>query len=399
MPLTFLILLLAFGAFVAAGMPVLLALSAVLASIGLSSLVSHLAHATTATSSVILLIGMAVGVDYSLFYVKREREERAAGHEGREALHRAAATSGQAVLISGATVMVAMAGMLLAGSAIFTSLGIGAMIVVFSSVVGSLTVLPALLGKLGDRIDRGVSRSRRPEWVACSGTSRASSQGCATRRTLIQRIKGTGRSRACGARPAPSLRHPAVATIVSAGFLVLLALPAFGMHTKLLSFNDLPRKPDDRPDLRDDAGGVPRLVVARDRRRAGTERDAPGVRGSVATLQRRGARNRRDHEPITDGGEPAHTVARIDIPLVGNDERPGRLPRTQRAAAPCRARDRRSARRRPVGRDGRHRGLLRLQRDDPLHAPVRVRLRARAGVRPAAADVPLDRDPASRRSC
>ena len=115
-PSTFAILLLAFGAFVAAGVPVLLAFSAVLASIGLSSLVSHVAHASDATSSVILLIGMAVGVDYSLFYVKREREERAAGHDGREALHRAAATSGQAVLISGATVLIAMAGMLLAGS-------------------------------------------------------------------------------------------------------------------------------------------------------------------------------------------------------------------------------------------------------------------------------------------
>ena len=71
-------------------------------------------------------------------------------------MHRAAATSGQAVLISGATVLIAMAGMLLAGSSVFTSLGIGAMIVVFVSMIGSLTVLPALLAKLGDRIDRGV---------------------------------------------------------------------------------------------------------------------------------------------------------------------------------------------------------------------------------------------------
>src|SRR5581483_5619588 len=114
LPITFLILLLAFGAFVAAGVPVLLAFSAVLASIGVSNLVSHVAHASDATSSVILLIGMAVGVDYSLFYVKREREERAAGREGREAVHRAAATSGQAVLVSGATVLVAMAGLLFA---------------------------------------------------------------------------------------------------------------------------------------------------------------------------------------------------------------------------------------------------------------------------------------------
>src|SRR5881398_3212537 len=108
-PITFVILLIAFGAFVAAGMPVLLAFSAVLGSIGLAELASHVMHASDATNSVMLLIGMAVGVDYSLFYIKREREERKAGH-GRDALHRAAATSGQAVLISGLTVLIAMAG-------------------------------------------------------------------------------------------------------------------------------------------------------------------------------------------------------------------------------------------------------------------------------------------------
>src|SRR5437762_6390819 len=155
-PITFVILLIAFGAFVAAGVPVLLAFSAVLASVGLSALASHVFHASDATQSVILLMGMAVGVDYSLFYLKREREERAAGHEGQEGLFRAAATSGQAVLISGFTVLIAMAGMLFAGTKIFTSIGIGAMLVVFSSLVGSLTVLPALLGRLDRHTERGA---------------------------------------------------------------------------------------------------------------------------------------------------------------------------------------------------------------------------------------------------
>src|SRR5947208_519621 len=180
-PITFLILLIAFGAFVAAGVPVLLAFSAVLASVGLSALASHVFHASDATQSVILLMGMAVGVDYSLFYLKREREERAAGHEGHEGLFRAAATSGQAVLFSGVTVLIAMAGLLFAGTKIFTSIGIGAMLVVFTSLVGSLTVLPALLGKLGDRSERGLrqvlaagllralrpfyKQPRRPVWL------------------------------------------------------------------------------------------------------------------------------------------------------------------------------------------------------------------------------------------
>src|SRR5262249_4515198 len=144
-PITFIILLVAFGAFVAAGVPVLLAFSAVLASVGLSSVLSHVAHASDATSSVILLMGMAVGVDYSLFYLKREREERARGARNGEALERAAATSGQAVLIAGATVLVAMAGMLFTGSEIFTSIGLGPNVVLFISIIGALHVSPARL--------------------------------------------------------------------------------------------------------------------------------------------------------------------------------------------------------------------------------------------------------------
>src|SRR5690349_21420065 len=111
-PITLIILLFAFGALVAASLPVLLALSAVLASAGLYGLFTHLLSGDfDTTQSVILLIGMAVGVDYSLFYLRREREERHAGRTPREALLRTAATSGQAVLISGATVLIAMAGM------------------------------------------------------------------------------------------------------------------------------------------------------------------------------------------------------------------------------------------------------------------------------------------------
>src|SRR5689334_17645281 len=239
-PITFLILLFAFGAFVAAGVPVLLAFSAVLGSIGLSQLVSHVAHASDATQSVILLMGMAVGVDYSLFYVKREREERAAGYRGHDALFRAAATSGQAVLISGFTVLIAMAGMLFAGSKIFTSIGIGAMLVVFCALVGSLTVLPALLGKLDRYIDRGVRQvlaatvlrfmrlfKVQPGWLVWLRDTP----------TLLSRLKGGDRaeSRIWGYVISKSMRRPAVAVGVSTVVLVVLTLPVLGLHTKLLS--------------------------------------------------------------------------------------------------------------------------------------------------------------------
>jgi uncharacterized membrane protein YdfJ with MMPL/SSD domain len=156
LPVTLLILVVAFGALVAASIPVVLAFTAVLATFGLSALTSHLVPVGgEVTKIVILLIGMAVGVDYRLFYLRREREETAAGRDRRSALLVAAATSGHAVLISGATVIVAVAGLLLAGDGLLSSIAVGSMLVVLVAVIGSLTVLPALLAKLGHRVDKG----------------------------------------------------------------------------------------------------------------------------------------------------------------------------------------------------------------------------------------------------
>jgi uncharacterized membrane protein YdfJ with MMPL/SSD domain len=124
-PITFAILLLAFGALLAAGIPVLLAFTAVLAAIGLTHLSSSVIHEADTTSSVIVLMGMAVGVDYSLFYLKREREERIRVASREDALQGAAATSGRAVLVSGLTVMTAAGGLMLSGNSVFTSLGLG----------------------------------------------------------------------------------------------------------------------------------------------------------------------------------------------------------------------------------------------------------------------------------
>ncbi|MFL6010150.1 MAG: MMPL family transporter, partial [Gaiellaceae bacterium] len=147
-PLTLIILVVAFGALVAAGIPVLLALTAVVATFGLAALPSHVIPLAQEAFAVVLLIGLAVGVDYSLFYLRREREERAAGRSPEAALEIAAATSGRSVLISGFTVMVAMAGLFLTGYATVASFGYSTIIVVAVAMLGSLTVLPALLSKL-----------------------------------------------------------------------------------------------------------------------------------------------------------------------------------------------------------------------------------------------------------
>src|SRR3954447_4353535 len=324
-PITFLILLIAFGAFVAAGVPVLLAFSAVLASVGLSALASHVFHASDATQSVILLMGMAVGVDYSLFYLKREREERAAGHEGHEALYRAAATSGQAVLISGFTVLVAMAGMLFAGTKIFTSIGIGAMLVVFCSLVGSLTVLPALLGRLDRSIDRGVRQvlaaavlrfmrlfKLQPGWLVWLRDTP----------TLLSRLKGGDRaeSRIWGYVITKSMRHPAVAVGASTVVLVVLTLPVLGLHTKLLSFTDLPKSlsivrtydtiQSSFPGTQDPA----HLVVKSD------NVTTPQFTKAYAEFKKRALATGVIHQPIRVAVNKAKTVARVDFPLAGQGQ-------------------------------------------------------------------------------
>ena len=144
----------AFGALVAAGIPLLLALTAVLGTLGIVALISQVLPMSESVSAIILLIGLAVGVDYTMFYLKREREERAKGLSEEAALEAAAATSGRSVLISGSTVIVAMAGMFLTGDSDFASFGAATIMVVAVAMLGSLTVLPALLSKLGDNVDR-----------------------------------------------------------------------------------------------------------------------------------------------------------------------------------------------------------------------------------------------------
>jgi RND superfamily putative drug exporter len=320
LPITFLILLFAFGSFVAAGIPVLLAFSAVLGSIGLSELLSHVLHASDATQSVILLMGMAVGVDYSLFYLKREREERSAGFEGHSALFRAAATSGQAVLISGGTVLIAMAGMLFAGSKIFTSIGIGAMIVVFFTMVGSVTVLPALLGRLGDNVELGLRQvlaagalkivPGKPRWLVW----------LRNKQTVLRWAKGNRQeSRIWAVVLRWSMRFPAVAAGLSVAFLVVLALPAFGIHTKLLSFTDLPKslkivQTYDKLQAAFPGSASPAHVVV-----AGLN-GSPAERQAIAEFERRALATGLMKQPIRVALNPAGTVARIDVPFLGNPE-------------------------------------------------------------------------------
>ncbi len=216
-PVTLIVLILAFGALVAAGLPLLLALTAVFATMGLLAIPSHLMPLDSDIGVIVLLIGLAVGVDYSMFYLKREREERAAGRSERAALEAASATSGRAVLVSGLTVMAAMAGMLLTGDKTFMGFGVATMIVVAVAVLGSLTVLPAVLAALGDKVDKVrvpfLHRFRRPD-----GDGRIWS-------AILDRV----------------LRRPLLSVVIAGGLLLALAAPALQLHIASPGTDTLPQ--------------------------------------------------------------------------------------------------------------------------------------------------------------
>lgn len=269
LPITLLILLVVFGALIAAGIPVVLALSSVAAAIGLSALVSHLIPATSTVTNVILLMGMAVGVDYSLFYIKREREERAKGRNRLDAIEIAALTSGRTVVMSGFTVIVALAGLYLAREATFTSLATGSIVVVAVAVLASLTVLPALLAKLGSWVDR----PRVP--------------------ILWRLTMRTGRSRVWPALLRPSLRHPVLTLALSIGALLALALPALDMKLKQSSIEDLSRdiavvRAMDRLTTHFPSEGTTHQVVVR----------APADRAEEVTTALRGLAARAEANPL-----------------------------------------------------------------------------------------------------
>ena len=294
LPVTLLILLIAFGALVAAGVPLLLALTAVLATIGLMGPISHIGAVDTSVNEVILLIGLAVGVDYSMFYLRREREERESGRSESASLAAAAATSGRAVMISGFTVMIAMAGMYLAGASTFQSFATGTILVVAMAVVGSLTVLPATLAWLGDRIEKGgVPIIKDQPWNA--GES-----------ALWSRILN------------PVLRHPLVSTLAAGGLLVFLAIPAFSLHTANPGVETLPQdlsviKTYNRMQEAFPGGPIPAVVAV-----SADDVSSPEVKSAIADLRSQAASSPHFEQPITTDVSSDRTVAQVSIPLAGD---------------------------------------------------------------------------------
>src|SRR3954454_3654050 len=292
-PLTLLILIVAFGALVAALIPLLLCITAVMAAEQLVTLPSQLSPIDSNVSSVILLIGLAVCVDYSLFYLRREREARAAGKEMGDALDVAAGTSGKAVLISGVTVIAAMAGMFLSGDKTFISFAEGTILVVAIAIVASLTVLPAVLSWLGDRVENGripFMRKRRP-----AGDSRFWSRV----------VSG-------------AMRRPWLSIALAGGALVALAIPAFGMKIVTSGPDDLPQDLALIKTYNSVKAAFPEEAVIADVAvESDNVRSGPAAAG-IARLQRQAANS----DQVRPGTEVTYsddgTVALVSIPTVGS---------------------------------------------------------------------------------
>lgn len=299
LPLTLLILLVAFGALVAAGLPLLLGMTAVGATLGLLGPISQLTPVTDQIASVILLIGLAVGVDYSMFYVRREMEERDRGKGSKAALEAAAATSGHAIVVSGFIVLISMAGMLLSGSSVFVSFGVGTMAVVAVAVVGSLTFLPAMLSWLGEK---GWTEKGR---VPILGR---------------MRHRSGGQSRVWSAILDRVLRRPLVSAGVATALLVALALPALGMHTISAGIEGLPsdepiRGTYERVQAAFPGAPEPAQVVVQ-----AADVTSPQVRAGIEELRTEAIATGRMSEPIDVRVNPDRTLAIVEIPLQGTGE-------------------------------------------------------------------------------
>ena len=215
-PVSLVLLLIVFGALIAAGIPLLLAGTAVTSAISLLAIPSRWLPIGSTTSSIVLLVGMAVGIDYSLFYLRRTREERAAGHDTREALRIAAATSGRAIVVSGLTVMISLAGLFLTGIDVFSGVAVGTILVVGIAVLGSLTFLPAILSMLGTWTDRGR--------IPFLGRRRTAARASAFWGMLARAV----------------VRRPLVLGGVAAAALIAAAVPVLSLHLEDPGIHDLP---------------------------------------------------------------------------------------------------------------------------------------------------------------
>jgi uncharacterized membrane protein YdfJ with MMPL/SSD domain len=295
--LLLIILLVAFGALVAAGVPLVLGATAVAGTVGLLGPVSQLYALPPDVAELVVIIGLAVGVDYAMFYSRRMMEERDRGHSARAAVEIAAATSGRAVLISGLTVLTAMAGLLFAGNPIFVGFGIGTMLVVAVAMLGSMTFLPATLSFLGEK--NWLEKGRVPYITK-------------------RRHAANGESRVWGAIITRVLKRPLVSSLLAGGLLVALSIPALGIQFKEPGYDGYSRSQPviqtyDRLQDAFPGDAAPATTVIK-----ATDVTTPEVRAAIGQLHDQAIATGRLAEPSAVDISPDKTVAVVGLSVKGS---------------------------------------------------------------------------------
>ncbi len=263
-PIAILILLVVFGALVAAGMPIILGLLAIAVAVGLSAVIGTQFELSVFLVNFVTTMGLAVGIDYSLLIVQRVREERRNGLATDDAIIRAGATASRAVLFSGMTVVVALLGMVIVPNSIFRSLGVGAILVVAAAVILALTLLPAVLKLLGDRIN--AVRIRIPGMTHRAKTGPG----------FWDRTVGL------------VMRHPVISVVASVSLLVAASIPYATIQLGWAGVSTLPESSEARRafeilDAEFSAGLVSPARVVID----APDVDSPAISSAVASLQER----------------------------------------------------------------------------------------------------------------
>ena len=293
-PIALIILAVVFGALAAAALPVLLAIASIMIAFGLVLVIGQVIQVQVFAQNLITMIGLAVGIDYSLFIVSRYREERARGLEKLDAISAAGATASRAVLFSGMTVVLAVLGVLIVPHRVFFSVGLGMILVINVAVIASLTLLPAVLSVMGDRVDK----------LRIPLLGRSQSQGAVREGGMWDRISYA------------VMRRPVISLVVTAGLLIAAAVPYFDINTGTSGVSELPdsfRAKQGFLVLQEEFGfgpNAPAEVVIDGRIGSASVQDA--IRSLTATLSADPAFGPASLE-VNEAGD----LALLSVPLVG----------------------------------------------------------------------------------
>ena len=317
-PLTFIILLFAFGAIVASVVPLVLAITSLVAAFGILGIYSQAVGPVSPNATqLIVLIGLAVAVDYSLFMITRFRVERRAGRDRAKAIEVSSSTAGRAVFFSGLAVMISLAGLITLGVSLFTSMAIGTISVVFVSVIGSLTFLPATLSILGDRVNLGRPAAWLPRLAAALPLGPISGWGRSALGWLDRRAAKQEGSGFWGRLVTRVMARPVLMTVLSVGVLLLLASPVLFLRTGITDITAFP----------DSIDGVAGIKLLNEKWPQGTElhlqvvvteADRPETQAAIERLRTDGLAIEGLHEPVEVTPSHDGKVALVSFTMGGN---------------------------------------------------------------------------------